>query len=33
MVDMAEVNQARDADAPLDFVESGALYRRLSVFA
>src|SRR5574341_1379147 len=29
MVDMAEVNQARDADAPLDFVESGALYRGL----
>src|SRR6266496_1298899 len=33
MVDMAEVNQARDADAPLDFVESGALYRGLSLFA
>jgi hypothetical protein len=33
MVDMAEVNQARDGDAPLDFVERGALYGGLSQFA
>jgi hypothetical protein len=33
MVDMAEVNQARDEDAPLDFVESVSLTRGLSLVA